>query len=198
MPSRIQILILAAGKGRRMGSTKQLLPYLNKTLLGSVISLANSLGIGKPMVILGHEADKIKASVEHMQAEITVNPDWQKGMGNTIAYGAKLAVNKDPELEAVMVLLADQPRISKSHLIRMVKEYEENKTSITATQYPGGGGVPAIFDHSALPDLMNLKGEGGARQIIRNHSSVRIILPDNEEIWDVDTPEDYQHLLDME
>ncbi len=198
MPSEIQILILAAGKGRRMGRTKQLLPYQSQTLIGKVIDLANSLSLGKPLVILGYEAEKINSSIDHSKAHIRVNPNWQEGMGNTLAYGAKEASVMHPDLEAILVLLADQPRISKSHLILLIKEYKKKKAAIISTQYPSGGGVPAIFDHSIFPDLMRLKGEGGARKIIRRFSNALLLPPEEGEVWDVDTPEDYQQLLDQE
>ena len=196
MHINLQILILAAGKGQRMGSTKQLLPYENATLLGSVISLANSLGWGKPMVILGYQAEKIKLAVKQNQADITVNPEWEQGMGKTIAHGIKRASTINPDLNAVLVMLADQPRISKSHLLQLINEYQKNRSPIVATAYPNGGGVPAVFDSAMFTELMNLEGDKGARQLIRNHKGSSLLVPTKDEVCDIDTPEDYQKLVD--
>ena len=198
MPSDIQILILAAGKGRRMGSTKQLLPYRSHTLIGNVIDLANSLSLGKPLVILGYEAEKISSSIDHTDADVRFNPNWQEGMGNTLAYGVKEGSALNPHLQAILVLLADQPRISKTHLLNLIKEYKLKKGLIISTKYPGGGGVPAIFDHSLFPNLMSLKGKEGARKLIRRFTNPVMLTPDKGEVSDVDTPEDYQQLLDLE
>ena len=198
MLHEIQILILAAGKGHRMGSTKQLLPYLNHTLLGNVISVANSLALGKPLVLLGYQADEIKSSLGQVQADFAVNSNWKKGMGNTLATAVKNASANNRNLKAVLVLLADQPRISKAHLIRLIHIYRQKKYPIIATEYAHGGGVPAIFDKSIFPDLLNLEGDQGARQIIRNHTEVGLLASDDEEVWDIDTPDDYQRLLEKD
>ena len=194
MSAEIQILILAAGKGHRMGTTKQMLPYLDRPLLIHVIDLANSLSLGRPIVLLGYEAEKIKLSVTEDQAHLIVNPHWTKGMGNTLAWGIqKAAIESKPE--AVLVLLADQPKISKAHLWRLVQEYRQKNAPIIATAYPNGGGVPAIFDKSIFPQLLKLNGDHGARRLIRNYEDIVLISPPEKEVWDIDTPEDYHRLL---
>ena len=198
MLHEIQILILAAGKGRRMGSTKQLLPYLKHTILGNVISVANSLALGKPLVVLGYQADEIKSSLGQVEADFIINSNWKKGMGKTLATAVKKASANNGDLKAVLVLLADQPRISKEHLIRLIHSYRQKKYPIIATEYANGGGVPAIFDKSIFPDLLNLEGDQGARQIIRNHTEVGLLTSDDEEVWDIDTPDDYQRLLEKD
>lgn len=195
MSADIQILILAAGKGERMGTTKQLLPYLDRPLLVNVVDLANSLSLGKPIVILGYEADEIKLSMAQGQAHIVVNPHWAKGMGNSLACGIKKAAAVNPELAAVLVLLADQPKISKAHLLRMVQEFNQTGSAIVATAYPDGGGVPAIFNKSIFSELLELDADRGARQLIRKHEDVVLVFPAEEQIQDIDTPEDYQKLL---
>ncbi|MCE2612161.1 nucleotidyltransferase family protein [Flavobacteriaceae bacterium D16] len=195
MPDDIKILILAAGKGHRMGSTKQLLPYQQQTLLGSVIELANSLSLGKPLVVLGYEAEEILSTLGDVQAEFITNYDWSKGMGNTLSEAVKAASDHKTNVQAVLVLLADQPRVTRAHLLRLVQAYLQEKYRIIATKYSNGGGVPAIFDKSIFPDLMKLEGDQGARQIIRNHAEVGLFVSDDEEVWDIDTPDDYQRLL---
>ncbi|MCX2719606.1 nucleotidyltransferase family protein [Lentiprolixibacter aurantiacus] len=198
MSPSIQILILAAGRGSRMGSTKQLLPYLDRTLLGSVVERANSLSLGKPMVILGNKADKIKKYLAEEQADLVVNSSWERGMGNTLSYGVKKAAATKPELQAVLIMLGDQPKISKTHLLQLIQEYKNKKSPIIATAYAHGGGVPAIFDKAVFPDLIDLDGDRGAHKIIRNYPATRLLVPDKKEVWDIDSPEDYQRLLDGE
>jgi molybdenum cofactor cytidylyltransferase len=77
----------------------------------------------------------------------------------------------------------------------MVQEFNQTGSAIIATAYPDGGGVPAIFDKSVFPQLLKLDADRGARQLIRNHEGVVLVPPAEQQIRDIDTPEDYQKLL---
>ncbi len=192
------IVILAAGAASRMGEPKQLLEYKSDTLLGLAITIANKLSLGKPTVVLGAYADRILASHQQHRANFVINPEWKLGMGNSLVFGLKTVLESNSRLQAILVLLADQPLISLAHLLELIKKNEASTQAVIATKYEEGGGVPAIFNKSFFPKLLSLKGDRGARSIIRDHADKVILLPEEDSLLDIDTPEDYMHLKKME
>ena len=194
---KITIIILAAGAATRMGKPKQLLTYKSDTVLGRTIATANALSQEKPVVILGAHAQEIKAKHAQHHAHFAINPKWEEGMGNSLVFGLRTALEAHPQLEAIMVLLADQPLIQAGYLQRMVGQYAHANTPIIATQYENGAGVPAIFDKSLFPKLMELKGDTGARKIIGDHPEKVVLNPEDKSLFDIDTPGDYQHLKNL-
>ena len=198
MQSNKAIIILAAGSASRMGEPKQLLAFKSDTLLGHAITTANKLSLGKPLVVLGAHADRILDSHQHHHAKYVINPSWDKGMGNSLVFGLESALETNPQLEAVLVLLADQPLVSASHLQGILKKHESAAAAVTATQYNHGAGVPAIFSKSLFPELLKLKGDYGARKIIRNHLDKATVVPEEHSLLDIDTPGDYLQLKNMD
>lgn len=194
----VKIIILAAGAASRMGEPKQLLSFKSDTLLGHAIETANKLSLGKPFVVLGAQADRILASHQERQANFVINPTWEKGMGNSLVFGLESVLKSDPKLEAIMVLLTDQPLISPSHLLAMLTKYRHTAISVIATKYKDSAGVPAIFEKSFFPKLLALKGDRGARKIIRDHLDKASLVPEEHSLLDIDTPEDYLNLNRLE
>ncbi|MBT8178171.1 MAG: nucleotidyltransferase family protein [Eudoraea sp.] len=198
MQDNKRIIILAAGSATRMGEPKQMLPYKSTTLLGHTITIANTLSLGKPFVVLGANADSILESHQQYQANFVINPTWEQGMGNSLVFGLTAALEAEPKLEAVLVLLADQPLVSPSHLLGIIKKYESDAVPVIATKYEHGAGVPAIFNKSLFPELLELKGDYGARKIIRDHLDKAIMVPKKHSLLDIDTPEDYLQLRNLD
>ena len=103
-------------------------------------------------------------------------------------------------LETISVLTTDQYFVNSLHLMNLSEQfgrfYKEGKT-IVASEYNNMAGVPAIFHQSEFEKLLHLKEDIGARKIILKAQSenkvATIPFPDGK--YDIDTPEDYQHLL---
>ncbi len=192
----LAIIIPAAGKSARMGKPKQLLEYKSESLIGHCIDMAKSLGPYVVYVILGANSEKIKPEVEKHQAGILINADWQKGLGSSIALGVSTILKDHPETRGVLVLLPDQPLISRNHLEQIITEYDFKKGSIVATKYPEGKfGVPALFDCKYFNQLMKLSGDFGAKELIGSNLDQTLLIDPGDEIFDIDTPEDYSKLI---
>ncbi len=188
----IAILILAAGASRRMGSIKQLLPYKKGTLLGHAIEQAK-LASPNVYVVLGANSDRIKDSVPN---EVTMlqNPDWESGLGSTIAMGIK-ELSTNHSYQAVLIMLADQPLIEHSFLTKLITAYFEGSHQIVATRYDNKNGVPAIFDKALFSELEALTGDFGAQKLMEKHAKLLTTLDSNDKAIDIDTPEAYKNLL---
>ena len=187
--SEISILILAAGASKRMGTTKQLLPWKHTTLLGNTVEEALKTSVETVYVVIGANEVEIRKEVKKHHVEILFNVNWDQGLGTTIAFGMNhlLQLTKPPE--AVLVLLADQPFLNCDYMERMLNSFRRNK--ITATAYPNGNGVPAIFPKKYFSELIQLKGDKGAKTLL-NNSEVNVITPPIDLLTDIDTMEVYR------
>jgi molybdenum cofactor cytidylyltransferase len=181
----IGALILAAGAATRMGRLKQLLPYRGKTFLHHTIAQAAEAGLSPVVVVVGAEADVVAEAIRSERVDIVRNDAWQTGMGSSIAAGMRHLEGMD--VEAVAILLADQPLITAEHLSAMAAL--TRLSNIVAAEYGGTLGVPAFFQREMFPALGLLPPEAGARQLLRSSQDV-CAYPLPEAAVDVDRPED--------
>ena len=106
----IQLLLVAAGASSRMGEPKQLLPWNNQTLIEH--QLNNLLKTNTTTsVVLGANAEKISSVIDSLPISIFTNPKWQNGMGNSISFGIQQLLEKDANIDGILISLIDQPPI---------------------------------------------------------------------------------------
>lgn len=189
---------MAAGSSTRMGQPKQLLPWKNTTLIEDAISTVLQLESSKSIVVLGANSEKITPKIETHPIEMIHNPNWEKGLGNSIAFGANYIKN-NYRTDGILIVLADQPLIYSSYLKGMIDVFEpKNRGQIIATKYPNAKlGVPALFDASYLEELSTIDGDKGAKILLEKYSDQLITTQFETNIFDVDTKEDYNKLMDF-
>ncbi len=186
-------IILAAGASQRMGRPKQLLPYRHTTLVGHAAAQALAAGFDPVGVVTGAHHEEVARALPDT-VHTVYNTAWQKGMGTSLACGIKHLQSIKSNLTAIMVMLADQPRVDTSLLQQYVHIFQTNECDAVALQYPSGAGVPALFSERLFSVLQNTEGPQGAKAILRSPKyTVRTLSP-SEAHWDIDTPEDYRKL----
>lgn len=194
MPDKIPVLILAAGSSSRMeGDIKQLLPFKKTTLLGHAITQAKAVS-EETFVVLGAHFEAIYEAISK-DTTVIFNPNWESGIGTSIAEGIKQILEKDQEIKAVLIMLADQPLVDANFLQEMIHMFNTNSSKIIATQYGRKLGVPAIFDFSLLVELKDLREDYGARHIIQTHSEEVLGIDPKGKEFDVDNKKNYLELL---
>jgi molybdenum cofactor cytidylyltransferase len=188
-------LILAAGAATRMGKIKQLLPYRGRTLVEHAIQQAQLAGFAPVLVVLGAQAQAVAEAVRRTSAASVVNENWARGMGSSIVAGVVRMLELAPDLEAMAVLLADQPYVSASHLAAMARVFEGLSAPILAARYAGTLGVPALFRRAVFSKLQELKPDAGARSLLRRATGDVHSFDLPEAATDIDTPEEFADLL---
>lgn len=189
--SAVAIVILAAGASTRMGVPKQLLRHRGLTLVRHAVEAALGSTCRPVVIVLGANAEKIQPEVEGLSVQIVPNPHWAKGLGSSIRAGIEaLASAADPP-EAVVLALCDQPCVASEDIQALVSAYRSTGRPIIASQYAGTLGVPALFAQSILPELLQLAGDAGARQVIQRHLATVWPVPCPHAAVDLDTLEDY-------
>lgn len=183
-------VLLAAGESTRLGYPKQLLRRDAETLLHRAARIALESHLEPTCVVVGSRADELRLEIQDLPIEIVINADWKEGMGASMRIGIEHLTRNSPAPPRILVLLCDQVGVSTSHLISMLAAAEANPEKIVASFYQDRPGVPAIFPSAYFPELLNIHGDQGARQLLQDHASNTVLLPFAGGEFDVDTAED--------
>jgi molybdenum cofactor cytidylyltransferase len=191
----IVIIVLAAGSSTRMGQSKQLLPVLGQPLLLKTTNAAQTSEADHTIVVLGAQHDLHQKILEELPVTIVDNPDWEKGMGNSLKAGLNQALRSYPEMQAALIMVCDQPLVTDTVLNMLIQKYTSTQAPIIASAYGNTIGVPALFDKSIFAKLLTLRDEHGAKKIMSDLSALvlKVDFPGGE--IDLDTPEEYRAFI---
>ena len=189
MPDRVAALVLAAGSASRFGDTKQLARLEGRPLVAHVVARARAAGLAPVVVVVGHEADAVAAAVED-GAEVVVNPDHEQGQSTSLRAGVEALESGDAD--AMVVLLADEPRVSPA-AVRAVVAALASGAEVARAVYEDRPGHPVGFARSVWPDLLAAKGDRGARRVLGGLDVVPVRVA-GAAPTDVDTPRDLEEL----
>lgn len=192
--TNIGIVILAAGSSSRLGKPKQLLKYGGKSLLQNAIDAARNSDAKPVIVVLGANANKISHEIAGSSVNVIINSEWEEGMASSVRKGLNELLFIAPSSDAVIFMVCDQPYISPALINDLINTQSQSGKSIVACNYGDTIGPPALFYKSLFSELMQLKGDAGARKIIQQHQGeVATVSFENGKI-DIDTEADYDAL----
>lgn len=194
----VGIVILAAGASTRMGMPKQLLVYQGRSLLRHAVETAIASVCRPVIVVLGADLERLQHEIKDLTVQVIENPRWAEGMGSSIQVGINALEAASDKVKAAVIALCDQPLISSQTLTGLVEAYYSIGKPIVASEYRGARGVPALFSRELFSELMALKGDQGAKQVIMRYSHEVFCVPVPEGAVDVDTPKDYEQLCTEE
>ena len=189
----ISAIILAAGEGKRIGSTKALLNWGNENLINYQINSLSHESITEKIVVVGSESEKVKKSISKNEIKIAENNNYISGKTSSIKKGISY-IGKDQN--DILLMAVDQPRTED--LINKVVDFHITNPldkKISMPYKEGHGGHPIIFSNLFLDDLSKIKEESfGIREIIKNNSEsiIRFKTTDFSSNIDINTSEDYE------
>jgi molybdenum cofactor cytidylyltransferase len=192
--SNIAIIILAAGTSSRLGSPKQLLTYKGKNLLRHSVDEALETGCPSVFVVLGANSELLKKELKDKPVSIIENKSWEEGMASSIRCGLETIANTILRPDSIIFMVCDQPYVSSSLLLNLMKKKNETGKHIVASSYDDKIGTPALFHRSLFPALMELTGDKGARKLIADNPDKVASVQFPKGITDIDTKEDYNLL----
>ena len=194
--NKIPVILLAAGGSSRMGQPKQLIPWGEKTLIEHQVETL--INIGNPViVVLGNASESVIPLLEKYDIKISINKNWETGLGSSVVSGINYVTENFSDTKGVMTTLLDLPLISFQHYQNLLKTFQPGTGQIIiSTSADGWKGVPAVFDKCYFDELKALKGDEGAKNIIRKHMDKTIGMDCGVMLKDLDTPEDYQKLTE--
>lgn len=187
-------VILAAGRSKRMGTAKMLLPYEGTTVIQNVVRKVRASGVHSVLVVLGAESDSIKTVLKNDPVRLVRNPDFDRGMLSSVQCGLRALPRS---ATWVLVLLGDQPVLFESVVRTMLRARERTSKGILVPVFKGRRGHPLLFGLKYKKAALNLDPAVGLRQLLRDHPDdvLEVEVPDRAILDDIDTPGDYRRAL---
>lgn len=185
----VQAVVLAAGRSSRMGGPNKLLarfgatPLVRRTAERALASRAAGV-----TVVTGHQAERVRAALEGIRANIVHNPDFSAGFASSLKAG--LAALPD-EAGGAMIVLGDMPQVTTDDLDRLIEAFRKGggHAAVRAT-HGGRRGNPVILPRALFAAVGALEGDTGARHLLEG-GEVEVIDVEIGEgaSLDVDTPD---------
>lgn len=189
---RVAALLLAAGESSRMaGEFKLLRPIGGEPLVRYPIHAAADAGLDPIVVVVGHRSSEVKAATCDLAVRFLHNPDYREGLATSLGLGLR-ALRDDPSVDAVVVLLADEPGMSSVNISRIVQEWRDSGADAVRARYRDRPGHPVLIAREVLRSLEGLEGDRGLQdRLFAAGSAARQVRLDEDAPIDVDTEDAY-------
>lgn len=189
---RIGAMILAAGESRRMGYPKPLLMLHGENFINTLTQTVEKCRLDPIVVVTGFRADEVEKSLKPVRGlKIVRNTRWKEGQGTSIAAGVEAF---PADIKAIIIMLVDQPRVSTELLHMLVKLYTTTSKPIIITMSGGYVTPPTLMDSTCFEDLKRLKGDEGAKKLLKTYEYKTCLWERDDSLADIDTPEAYAAL----
>jgi len=188
-PARIAGVILAAGASRRMGQNKMLLELEGESLVRRAAKRALGAGLSPVVVVIGHEADRLRAELKDLPLEFAVNPDYTGPTSGSLHQG----LNKlGPDVNAAVIMLGDMVRVTAETLAMLIAAARGTAAPLVVSRYGDVTAPPLLFRRALFGELLAWTGEGCGKAVVQVHKHEAMYVDRPEALLaDVDTPEDF-------
>ena len=177
------------------GHPKALIPWKGDYLINRLAEVALATSTELVIRVLGSRARLISAMGAPEGLVDTFNPDWEAGMGNSIACGLREALERSPQIKGVLVLPCDLPLITTEHLSRCLSLIEKDPNAIVQSDYVNGTfGPPVAFGQAYFSKLLLLNSDEGGRSVIEQHNEHLTTIPFPDARWDLDSSKELEEL----
>jgi len=182
---RTALILLAAGRSKRFGDLDKLeQPYLRQPLVFHVVTALEEIPFQTRLVV----SNGTSLDFASRGYRLIHNEAPEIGMSQSVKLGVACA--RDEGAEAVLIALADMPRVTASHVYRLL-DAADGPDAVVASSDGVNPRPPALFGAGQFEALLTLEGDEGARAMVRGGRHV--IAPEGDLI-DIDTPEDLERL----
>ena len=185
-------IVLAAGSSSRMpGSQKLLLDLDGVPMVRHVLEAASEGGCHQTVVV--YAEDDVRRAIDG-RAETVFNAKSATGMASSLRVGLK-ALRR--EIEGAMVLLGDQPLVGSRTVATLLRAWrrEGSRPAVAVSQGEDGWAPPVLLSREMWPQLLALRGDAGARQVLHGRPELLDVVPAPGRSDDIDTPDDYAKIV---
>ena len=174
----ISSILLAAGQSKRMNGENKLIKNIKGLPLikHSIINILES-SIDELIIITGYQNDILEKLInKNKKIRIIFNNNFKSGMASSIKAGIK---NLSKETQAFFICLADMPMVNKNIYNELIKHV--NSKEIIIPTYKTQQGNPILFSITMKDQIMNIKGDFGAKEILRKNKEKILNLAINDQ-----------------
>jgi molybdenum cofactor cytidylyltransferase len=189
-PRKVAALVLAAGRGTRMGGPNKMLSELGgKAIIRCAVEAALASRARPIVVVTGHEGDRVAAALKGVDVKLAHNSAYAEGLSTSLKVGIGAL---PPDIDVAVVALGDMPDVSGALIDKLARAIDPARGALIAVPTRDGRrGNPVAWSRRFFEDLGRLEGDTGARHLIAQHNEAVVEVPVEEDgaFLDIDTPE---------
>ncbi len=176
---KIGAVVLAAGEGKRFGKNKLLEKINGKSIIEHVLSNVDI----ERVIIVGKYAKEL---LPYLKDEIVIyNPKWMEGISTSIKLGLRFFQNYD----GVLIVLGDMPFVKREDIHKIIASFNPDCNAVIPT-YERAWGNPVILSRKIFDKIMEIKGDEGAKKILKNIENLCFVECSKGVLIDIDTIDD--------
>lgn len=190
----IAAVLLAAGRSRRMGAFKPLLPFGGVSVAAACAAYLRAGGVKELVVVVGHRGGEVRAALARVEGlRFAVNEVEGSEMGVSVARGVEALSGG---AAALLVALVDQPAVPPAEVERLIEARARTGARLVVPEWEGRGGHPLLVDLSLRNELLSVVPERGLRALFEAHRAEVLRVPAGSPYVarDMDTREEYVRL----
>lgn len=194
--NKLVALILAAGYSTRMGAFKPLLSIDGEYAIARCIKSLREGGINDIRVIVGHRAQDLLPIVSSLDVTPIFNDNYSLGMFSSIITGLNTFTS---EVGGFLLLPGDTPLVKKTTIAKLIKKYQNGDYSVIYPTFLGKRGHPPLITRKCFGDILAQNLDSNLRIVLEKFNKESFNLPciDQGILLDMDTPKDYQKILEL-
>jgi molybdenum cofactor cytidylyltransferase len=189
----IKGILLAAGQSRRLKNENKLIKiFKDKPLIHHALNSVQNSKIKKLIIVLGYQFKEVKKKIKKNKKIIFVhNKNYKNGMSSSIKSGLKKISKKD---KGFIILQSDMPFVKTSDINKIYNSLIRKKYLVHALKYKNRIGNPIGFDISILNKFKKIKGNIGAKYMVKRlKNSTNFIKVSSEKVFkDFDRASDFR------
>ncbi len=193
----IAAIILAAGEASRFRAvagaqgpvTKLVAHYQGKALVRHVAEAGAHAGLSPLILVTGYGDAAVRAELAGLDLVPVHNRDFASGMASSLKAGL---AHVPATARGVVILLGDMPLVTPQIIAFLVQAFDANpQAGAIVPVHEGMRGNPVLLAARLFPDLMQLEGDAGARQVLRGREAdvIEVAVGDPAARIDIDTPD---------
>lgn len=189
-------ILLAAGRSRRMGAFKPLLPWGELFVAESCAAALHEGGAGEVVVVVGHRGEEVRRALAHLPyVRFAVNEEAESEMGVSVARGVETV---PAGVGALVVGLVDQPAVPARVVGELLAARARTGARLVVPVWKGRGGHPVLVDLSLREELLVLAPARGLRALFEAHRAevLRLEVDTPYVARDADTWDEYRALYE--
>jgi molybdenum cofactor cytidylyltransferase len=186
-------VVLAAGTSSRMGQNKLFMEIEGEPLVRRIVGRASNAGFDPLLVVLGHEADRVRDALAGFVYQPVLNPDYERGVNSSLRAGMHAA--SATRARAAVVVLADMPFVTTAMIETLIAKYRGGTAPLVISDYGGVNAPPILYDRSLFGELAVSEGQGCGKHVVKRHRhEAESVSWPVEALTDLDAPGDYERV----
>src|SRR5262245_43514197 len=170
-PDQVAGVVLAAGLSTRMGRNKLLLEVGGEPVVARAVHSARDAGLEPVLVVVGHEAERVRAAIADVQVTTVTNPDPEHGIHTSVRVGVQALAARPDAPGAAVVMLADMPLVSSAMVRRLVDGWRAARPQppLVISLYGDVVAPPILYGAPLFAELGSLDGDGCGKRVVKRH-----------------------------